>query len=520
MYEIFEAFNSITEKPLSDKEIKRALDKAKAQPKDKVSLAKAPWDKEDKKDESVNEGETGTVIFNAEEGGILVSVDGKPVGWAPTPKHLAQMLGKMGVDASTPMFHSSDVDFASEEGFDSDDGAHEFIDSALEMVGLSESSCKRMNEADVEENAFNQAAAAAARAGKDSFEFGGKTHKTTMDKSTAHKLDDDVVAESASDDMREEIFDFAEEIQRGMHSYDNVVDELNDMFDRVMAHRTDKVLMNAFKTLRQIEADDCQEDEDGFKECNKIAQDAMDIIRGQNDDDMFEDSVEERKLTGGEKHRMKDLEKKIDKKDFIERYGKEKGESVYYATVTKMAKKDSAKAKRKKADENTTSGSVAASASTDSANPYGNPSIYESAYNKKIDSVLSEGMNVSMSSSTDGGDSLTVTATDEDAHALARLLKMAGLPAPASTGCGCGATPCECGVMEEDLANSPDPQYSDTDTMVNTLSGGLNGKKTTGQTTGAPVNRDARRGSLGDMAESIEKELHDQLWENYSQYKK
>ena len=49
-----------------------------------------------------------------------------------------------------------------------------------------------MNEADVEENAFNQAAAAASRAGKANFEFGGKTHKTTMKKDTAHKLDDDI----------------------------------------------------------------------------------------------------------------------------------------------------------------------------------------------------------------------------------------------------------------------------------------------------------------------------------------
>jgi hypothetical protein len=47
-------------------------------------------------------------------------------------------------------------------------------------------------EADIDENAFNQAAAAAARANKDSFEFNGKTYKTKMDKSTAHKLDDDV----------------------------------------------------------------------------------------------------------------------------------------------------------------------------------------------------------------------------------------------------------------------------------------------------------------------------------------
>lgn len=49
-----------------------------------------------------------------------------------------------------------------------------------------------MNEADVEENAFNQAAAAAARAGKSEFEFGGEKHKTTMKKDTAHKLDDDI----------------------------------------------------------------------------------------------------------------------------------------------------------------------------------------------------------------------------------------------------------------------------------------------------------------------------------------
>ena len=47
-------------------------------------------------------------------------------------------------------------------------------------------------EAELDENAFNQAAAAAARAGKDSFEFNGKTYKTKMDKSTAHKLDDDL----------------------------------------------------------------------------------------------------------------------------------------------------------------------------------------------------------------------------------------------------------------------------------------------------------------------------------------
>ena len=49
-----------------------------------------------------------------------------------------------------------------------------------------------IDEADVEENAFNQAAAAAARSNKPEFEFGGKKYKTKMSKDTAHKLDDDI----------------------------------------------------------------------------------------------------------------------------------------------------------------------------------------------------------------------------------------------------------------------------------------------------------------------------------------
>lgn len=53
-----------------------------------------------------------------------------------------------------------------------------------------------LDEADIDENAFNQAAAAAARAGKPDFEFNGKKYKTKMDKATAHQLDDDVQFES------------------------------------------------------------------------------------------------------------------------------------------------------------------------------------------------------------------------------------------------------------------------------------------------------------------------------------
>jgi hypothetical protein len=43
--------------------------------------------------------------------------------------------------------------------------------------------------------------------------------------------------------------------------------------------------------------------------------------------------------------------------------------------------------------------------------------------------------------------------------------------------------------------------------MVNTLSGGLNGRKSTGQTTIPVVNHDPRRGSFGPTMENIESKL-------------
>jgi len=63
-------------------------------------------------------------------------------------------------------------------------------------VSVAKAPWESLEEDDLDENAFNQAAAAAARAGKDTFEFGGKTHKTTMKKDTAHQLDDDIQFES------------------------------------------------------------------------------------------------------------------------------------------------------------------------------------------------------------------------------------------------------------------------------------------------------------------------------------
>ena len=76
------------------------------------------------------------------------------------------------------------------------------VDFAIKQLGYSPEDAEMLaqragvkhidmvDEADIDENAFNQAAAAAARAGQDSFEFDGKTYKTKMNKDTAHKLNE------------------------------------------------------------------------------------------------------------------------------------------------------------------------------------------------------------------------------------------------------------------------------------------------------------------------------------------
>jgi hypothetical protein len=156
-----------------------------------------------------------------------------------------------------------------------------------------------------------------------------------------------------------------------------------------------------------------------------------------------------------------------------------------------------------KVDETTTSGSVATAPAGGGKKSAGGFSfgqgVYEAkineGYNRRLTALLNEEMNVNMSDSTNGNKSLTVTATDEDAVALGDMLKMAGLfssggYSQVDTGhddscseCGRhgGVHEATCGhrdMVEEELANSADnTQYADTDTMVNQLSGGLNGRK-------------------------------------------
>jgi len=135
--------------------------------------------------------------------------------------------------------------------------------------------------------------------------------------------------------------------------------------------------------------------------------------------------------------------------------------------------------------------------------------IYDSM-NRELENMIAEGMNVSMNMNNDshGGPSksLTVTATDEDAEYLGKLLKMAGLGGHGDQeqgGCGCGTSPCSCNNAEQVDENSPDwPTDEVTSDDAMQYSGGLNKPKATGQTT-VPViaSQDERQHSYADMEE-------------------
>jgi len=149
--------------------------------------------------------------------------------------------------------------------------------------------------------------------------------------------------------------------------------------------------------------------------------------------------------------------------------------------------------------------------------------VYEAklaeSFNARMTEVLNESMNINATVDSEGHNSLNVSATDEDAGKLAQILKLAGMGGSSegySEVCpSCGSRECGCEQVDEELANSADnTEYAGIDTMTKTLSGGLNGPKTTGQTTTPVLNRDPARGSVGPMAESQEA----RLWELYQRY--
>jgi hypothetical protein len=201
-------------------------------------------------------------------------------------------------------------------------------------------------------------------------------------------------------------------------------------------------------------------------------------------------------------------------------------------------KKAVADKKEKKVAETTTSGSVATApeAKKSSGSMQFGKGVYEGAiaesYQKKLNTVLAEAMNVTvtMNNQTDGGPNKTinVSADGEDAEKLAEILKLAGLGGLGgqSGGCSsCGQAPCGCQTMDEAYGdatatnNSPDwPTDTETidgdDPYLRRFSGGLNGAKSTGQTTIPVLASQVKRQDSMEENVELERSLFN-TWKNY-----
>jgi hypothetical protein len=193
--------------------------------------------------------------------------------------------------------------------------------------------------------------------------------------------------------------------------------------------------------------------------------------------------------------------------------------------------KKASKDKEEKVDETTVAGSVAPVANAAPKAGKGmqfGKGVYE-GFNNRVESMITETMNVSvnMNAGEDGETrkSITVSAEGEEADQLAALLKMAGLHGQSAESCGCGNTPCSCdetveeayGDTDETLNNPDWPTDKETleaEPNLRTYSGGLNGPKSTGQTTVPVVASQLRRQASMEESVELERSLF-KTWKNY-----
>jgi len=76
------------------------------------------------------------VYFNAQDGMVKMQVDNEEVALTANPQELADAMKDNFVTSSDRLMHSSDVDFADEEGFETQEGAHMIINKAMELAGI------------------------------------------------------------------------------------------------------------------------------------------------------------------------------------------------------------------------------------------------------------------------------------------------------------------------------------------------------------------------------------------------
>jgi hypothetical protein len=240
-------------------------------------------------------------------------------------------------------------------------------------------------------------------------------------------------------------------------------------------------------------------------------------------------SKEMAKMPKGELHKFaatkeKGLPKKVKeegKPDFVD-LDKDGNKTEPMKQAAKQAK-SKGNDKEEKVDETTTSGSVATATDAPKKSKGGmqfGKGVYESL-DSKVENMIAEGMNITANMGTDeqgeSQKSITVSATGDDADKLAELLKMAGLGQKKETCSACGEANCGCDSEMVD-ENSPDwptnTEKIDAQPELRTYSGGLNGPKSTGQTTTPVLASQLRRQVSMEENVELERTLF-KTWKNY-----
>ena len=177
--------------------------------------------------------------------------------------------------------------------------------------------------------------------------------------------------------------------------------------------------------------------------------------------------------------------------------------------------------KEEKVDETTTAGSVATASVAPKASKGGmqfGKGVYESL-TVKLESMISESISVQENIEECGMEgqepSITITASGEEAAKLMALLKLAGLEGKQEVCPTCGSANCQCNELDE---NSPDwptnTEKLEAQPELRTYSGGLNGPKSTGQTTTPVIASQLRRQVSMEENVELERSLF-KTWKNY-----
>ncbi len=205
--------------------------------------------------------------------------------------------------------------------------------------------------------------------------------------------------------------------------------------------------MKALAGMPVKEETDAEEDDKAEKAAKKVAKDVE-----------YDDKRD---------HDKTDAEKRDDD---AEEDGKEVKKDIEYDDKKDREEKDEDK------DDDKDDEKVDESEESKSSGGYYGKGVYES-FESQFQQMVAEDITVSTNQSSTGDDTVTVTATQDDAQSLVELLKMAGMGREMYQKYD-PSTCAEEAVTEENSGNTADAtEYGDVDELVNRLSGGLNGMK-------------------------------------------